>query len=151
MEKHGRTNEQAGGAVTTPTDLDPHYEQNASKRRSEIEDEILHIILTERIRLKRVDGALVLPAHDLIPPDWHQHAPQMQVKLEDGQRSIEDELKSFASVIRTKGYDPTCEDQKLLRKAFEGQPELVKALAERQQNVANMLAQQNALAAKQGF
>ena len=151
VEKHGRTNEQSGGAITKPTDLDISNEQHAAKQRSAIEEEILHVIRTERIRLKRVDGALVFPAHGLIPAEWHQHAPQMQVQLEEGQRSIEDELKSFANLISTKGYDPTCQDQKLLHKVFEGQPEIVEALAEKQRNATELLAQQHALAANRGF
>ena len=151
MEKHGRTDEQAEGTITESTDMDPSHAQNAANRRREFEEEILHVLKTERIRLKRVDGKLVFPIHDSIPTNWHQYATNMQGKLEESQSTLEDELKSFANQISTKGYDPTCEDQKRLFTAFEGQPEVTKALAERQRYVANVLAQQSALAAQRGF
>lgn len=151
VEKHERTNDPSGDAITKPADVEISNEQHAAKLRSAIEEEVLHVILTERIRLERVDGALVLPAHDLIPAEWQYHAPHMQVQLEEGHQVVEDELKSCANLICTEGYDPTCHDQKLLHKVFRGQPEIVEALAERQRKAAQLLAQQHALAANHGF
>ncbi|WP_432815230.1 MobA/MobL family protein [Sphingorhabdus sp.] len=124
------------------SDHKPRYsgssaERDAAVRRSEFETKaIVHIVRTERILLKKVEGKLVLPDHKRISAEWHRHVPFLQIELERDQRLIRDELAAFVLQISNGRYDANSTRDQFFQKIFEGQPEVVKALDERQQKAA---------------
>ncbi len=121
------------GPDLQPGNLRPPIDKDDATRRIEFEKEtILHVVRTERIRLQRVDGALVVPDHELISPVWRQHVPFLQFELAHDQRLIEQELQAFVRHIGSNAYEPKSKFSEFFHEVFEGDRQVKQALAARQ-------------------
>lgn len=126
--------------------------QEGAERAKFEREMIIHITRTERLRLARRDGALLLPDHPQIPAEWHRHTSTLQVELAATQRDIEQELQALLKRIEAGALvEPTKRDAytNFMMSKFGETAEVREALSARNK-VNYQAAAQQALAARRG-
>lgn len=124
---------------------------NVGERINFEREMVLHIVRTKRIRLKKKDGVLVLPAKIKMPSEWLRHAPYLQPELARDQKLIEGELGAFVNRIRLGlvGSPPKDGFDRFRTHVFGREEEVVEALAQQKSLTAQQLAIGQGLAARQ--